>query len=72
MITSLPVRYRPPISPPPASRQPPPPNRCRMPCMGETVAEVNEGVRRYAITVRLHPDERERIDDVGEPRPARH
>jgi Cu/Ag efflux pump CusA len=31
---------------------------------GETVAEVNEGVRRYAITVRLHPDERERVEHV--------
>jgi len=66
MITSLPVRYRPQelaaagLSPAAAAEQ------VRDALMGETVAEVNEGLRRYAITVRLHPDERERVDQVGE------
>jgi HME family heavy-metal exporter len=64
MITSLPVRYRPRelaaagLSPASAAEQ------VQDALMGETVAEVNEGIRRYAITVRLHPDERERVDDV--------
>jgi HME family heavy-metal exporter len=64
MITSLPVRYRPRdlaaagLSPAAAAEQ------VQDALMGETVAEVNEGIRRYAITVRLHPDERERVDDV--------
>jgi CzcA family heavy metal efflux pump len=65
LITSLPVRYRPRdlaaagLSPATAAEQ------VQDALQGETVAEVNEGMRRYAITVRLHPDERERIDDVG-------
>ena len=37
----------------------------------KTVAEVNEGVRRYAITVRLHPDERENVEHVATARVAR-
>ena len=65
MITSLPVRYRPRdlaaagLSPAAAAEQ------VQDALQGETVAEVNEGIRRYAITVRLHPDERERVDDVS-------
>jgi HME family heavy-metal exporter len=65
MITSLPVRYRQRelaavgLSPASAAEQ------VQDALMGETVAEVNEGVRRYAITVRLHPDERSAVDDVG-------
>ena len=65
MITSLPVRYRLPdlaaagLSPASAAEQ------VQDALQGEIVAEVNEGVRRYPITVRLHPDERERIEDVG-------
>jgi CzcA family heavy metal efflux pump len=65
LITSLPVRYRPRdlaavgLSPAAAAEQ------VQDALMGETVAEVNEGVRRYAITVRLHPDERGRVQDVG-------
>ncbi|MBK8098626.1 MAG: efflux RND transporter permease subunit [Planctomycetes bacterium] len=65
MITSLPVRYRPRdlaavgLSPSAAAEQ------VQDALQGETVAEVNEGIRRYAITVRLHPDERERVDDIG-------
>jgi len=65
MSTSLPVRYRPRelaavgLSPAAAAEQ------VQHALMGETVAEVNEGTRRYAITVRLHPDERAAIADVG-------
>ncbi|MBI5850354.1 MAG: efflux RND transporter permease subunit [Planctomycetes bacterium] len=65
LITSLPVRYRPRdlaavgLSPASAAEQ------VQDALMGETVAEVNEGVRRYPITVRLHPDERARVEDVG-------
>ncbi|HEX5050272.1 MAG TPA: efflux RND transporter permease subunit, partial [Planctomycetota bacterium] len=66
MITSLPVRYRPHdlsavgLSPAAAAEQ------VKDALMGETVAEVNEGVRRYGITVRLHEEERERMAQVGE------
>jgi CzcA family heavy metal efflux pump len=65
MITSLPVRYRASdlaaagLSPADAAEQ------VQDALQGETVVEVNEGIRRYAITVRLHPDERVRIDDVS-------
>lgn len=65
MITSLPVRYRPRdlaavgLTPAAAADQ------VQDALMGETVAEVNEGVRRYAITVRLHPEQRQRVQDVG-------
>jgi CzcA family heavy metal efflux pump len=31
---------------------------------GVTVAEVNQGVRRYSIVVRLHPEERENVEDI--------
>ncbi|HEX6812156.1 MAG TPA: efflux RND transporter permease subunit [Planctomycetota bacterium] len=64
MITSLPVRYRlrelaaAGLTAASAAEQ------VQDALQGETVAEVNEGVRRYAITVRLHPDERQRVDDV--------
>ncbi|MBL8732069.1 MAG: efflux RND transporter permease subunit [Planctomycetes bacterium] len=64
MITSLPVRYRPAdlaaagLSPAAAAEQ------VQQALQGETVAEVNEGVRRHPITVRLHPDERRRVADV--------
>ena len=33
---------------------------------GVTVAHVNEGVRRYSMILRLHPDERKTLDDVRE------
>jgi HME family heavy-metal exporter len=65
MITSLPVRYRSRdlaavgLSPAAAAEQ------VQDALQGETVAEVNEGIRRYAITVRLHPDERDSIDEVS-------
>jgi CzcA family heavy metal efflux pump len=64
MLTSLPVRYRPAdlaavgLTPAAAAEQ------VRDALLGEVVAEVNEGVRRYAITVRLHADQREDQDDV--------
>lgn len=65
MITSLPVRYRAQdlaaagLSPAAAAEQ------VQDALQGETVAEVHEGTRRHAITVRLHPDERARVEDVG-------
>jgi CzcA family heavy metal efflux pump len=31
---------------------------------GTTVADVNQGIRRYAIVVRLHPDERDDVEDI--------
>lgn len=64
MLTSLPVRYRPGdlaavgLTPVSAAQQ------VQDALMGDTVAEVNEGVRRYSITVRLHPEERDSYDDV--------
>jgi CzcA family heavy metal efflux pump len=65
MITSLPVRYRhldlmaAGLTPAAAAEQ------VQTGLMGATVATVGEGPRRYAITVRLHADERENPDDVG-------
>ena len=64
MITSLPVRYRPHdlaaygLSPASAARQ------LRAAVFGEPVAEVNQGVRRYDIVVRLAPERRESVDDI--------
>jgi HME family heavy-metal exporter len=64
MITSLPVRYRPAelaaigLSPAAAAEQ------VQHALMGETVADVSEGIRRIALTVRLHQDERSSVDDV--------
>jgi CzcA family heavy metal efflux pump len=64
MITSLPVRYRPHdlaaygLSPASAASQ------VRAAVFGEHVAEVNQGVRRYDIVVRLAPERRESIDDI--------
>ena len=66
MITSLPVRYRPQdlaavgLSPAAAAEQ------VQDALMGETVVDVNEGIRRYAVTVRLHADERASVEHVGE------
>ena len=65
MITSLPVRYRPQdlaavgLSPAAAAEQ------VQNALQGATVAEVNEGMRRYGITVRLHPDERDSVEATG-------
>ncbi len=64
LITSLPVRYRPAdlaavgLSPAAAAAQ------VQTALMGETVAEVHDGARRTELTVRLHPDERQRIENV--------
>ena len=64
MTTSLPVRYRHAdlasagLTPVGAAQQ------VQQAVMGQTVAEVREGNRRYAITVRLHPDERQDLKAV--------
>ncbi len=64
MITSLPIRYRPQdlaavgLSPAAAAEQ------VQQALYGETVAEVNQGVRRYELVVRLAESERERIDQI--------
>jgi HME family heavy-metal exporter len=64
MIRSLPVEYRPKLlaayglTPFAAARQ------VRDAVFGVTVAEVNEGVRRYALAVRLHPEERDDVADL--------
>ena len=65
-ITSLPVRYRARdlaafgLTPADAAEQ------VQDALLGEIVADVNEGVRRYALTVRLAAEERERVEDVEE------
>ncbi len=64
MITSLPIRYRPQdlaaagLSPASAAEQ------VQQALYGETVAEVNQGVRRYEMVVRLAESERERLDQI--------
>lgn len=64
MITSLPIRYRPQdlvavgLSPASAAQQ------VQQALYGESVAEVNRGVRRYEMVVRLAESERERIDQI--------
>lgn len=66
MITSLPIRYRAQdlaaagLSPASAATQ------VQQALYGETVAEVNQGVRRYQIVVRLAESERERIDQIAD------
>ena len=66
MITSLPVRYRPQdlaaagLSPAAAAEQ------VQAAFGGTAVAEVRDGPRRLALTVRLHPDERQSPDDLAE------
>ena len=66
MITSLPIRYRPQelaaagLTPAGAAAQ------VQMALYGERVAEVNEGVRRHEIVVRLAEEERQRLDQVME------
>ena len=65
MITSLPVRYRPQdlaaagLSPAEAARQ------VQHAIAGAHAVDVIDGSRRIALTVRLHPDERADVDDVG-------
>jgi len=64
MITSLPIRYRHPdlaaagLTPAGAAAQ------VQTALYGETVAEVNQGIRRFDIVVRLAADERQRIDQI--------
>jgi len=64
MVQSLPIRYRAAdlaaagLTPAMAAEQ------VQDALYGEAVAEVNQGVRRYDIVVRLSPDERERMEQV--------
>lgn len=64
MIQSLPIRYRAQdlaaagLTPAMAAEQ------VQDALYGEVVAEVNQGVRRFDIVVRLAPDERQRIEQV--------
>ena len=64
MIQSLPVRYRPEdlaaygLTPASAARQ------VRSAIFGETVARVNEGVRRYDLAVRLDESQRDELRDL--------
>jgi len=64
LIVSLPIRYRHEdlahagLTPADAADQ------VRAAFSGETVAEVNDGVRRYDLVVRLHPEERQTVQDV--------
>lgn len=64
MVTSLPVRYRPRdlaaagLSPASAAKQ------VQQALYGEVVAEVNQGVRRYQMVVRLAPEERQRPEQL--------
>jgi HME family heavy-metal exporter len=64
MIQSLPIEYRPAdlaaygLTPRSAAEQ------VRNAVFGVTVAEVNEGVRRYALAVRLKEDERDDMRDI--------
>lgn len=64
LITSVPIRYRhnelaaAGLTPADAAQQ------VQMALYGEHVAEVNQGVRRYAMVVRLDATERESVDHV--------
>jgi HME family heavy-metal exporter len=64
LITSVPIRYRHQelaaagLTPADAAEQ------VQVALYGEEVAEVNQGVRRYAMVVRLDAGERERIEQV--------
>jgi CzcA family heavy metal efflux pump len=66
MITSLPINYRHQdlaaagLSPAEAASQ------VQMALYGEVVAEVNQGVRRLDVVVRLAADERERVEQVAD------
>jgi HME family heavy-metal exporter len=63
-IVSLPIRYRHEdlarfgLTPAAAAHQ------VKDALSGETVAEVNDGIRRYDLVVRLHPEERSSIQHV--------
>ncbi|MDB5294072.1 MAG: acriflavin resistance protein, partial [Phycisphaerales bacterium] len=64
MIQSLPIRYRHEdlarfgLTPADAAAQ------VQAALAGVVAAEVNDGPRRYDLVVRLHPDERQTVDDV--------
>lgn len=64
-VTSLPIRYRSQdlaaagLTPAAAAEQ------VRQAIYGETVAVVNQGVRRYDLVVRLAPEERERVEQIS-------
>lgn len=64
LITSVPLRYRHQelaaagLTPADAAEQ------VQVALYGEEVAEVNQGLRRYSMVVRLHESERERIEQV--------
>lgn len=64
MITSLPIRYDLPalaaagLTPAAAAAQ------VQSAIAGATVADVRDGLQRIALTVRLHPDERDDLDAV--------
>ena len=66
MITTLPIQYRHDdlrrygMTPAGAAEQ------VTAAMFGQTVAEVNDGVRRFSIVVRLHPDARQSVQDVRE------
>jgi HME family heavy-metal exporter len=66
MIETIPVRYRHEalaqagLTPAAAAAQ------VEQAVAGATVAVVNQGVRRYDLTVRLHPDERRSEADLGQ------
>ncbi len=65
LVTSLPVRYRHEdlaacgLTPALAAEQ------VQMALMGTTVATISEGVQRYALSVRLHEDECQSSEDLG-------
>lgn len=64
LITSLPISYRHPdlaaagLTPASAAEQ------VQTALYGETVAEVNQGVRRFDIVVRLSAEDRQRVDQI--------
>ncbi|MFM9957596.1 MAG: efflux RND transporter permease subunit [Phycisphaerales bacterium] len=64
LVTSVPIRYRHQelagagLTPADAAEQ------VQAALFGEEVAEVNQGMRRYAMVVRLAPSDRERIEQV--------
>lgn len=64
LVTSVPIRYRHQelaaagLTPADAAEQ------VQMALYGEVVAELNQGVRRYSMVVRLESSERERIEQV--------
>ncbi|MBA3846450.1 MAG: efflux RND transporter permease subunit [Planctomycetes bacterium] len=66
LITSMPIEFkhadlgRAGLTPADAARQ------VRAAISGEHVATVNDGIRRYELAVRLHPDDRASADGLGE------